>query len=308
MFKPCPLAITMDLIQKGKTWIRPERGKMKKIMASCALLAGIVGGCATSGDLEELGAELKKNQESLKQELQQSQEESQQKNETALNDLNSKSQQDLNQLRETLTEQQSQLGERVSSLDEKQTQQLEILRNEIMSGDESVKTGLQQELNNGIEALQTQLEAAKETLNALTASLDALTLQLSELEKIQAEDSKAVAAELKAINEALNISRSIQDVQVAFGDLKNRLEDSKTRLGTQELLLRQLDGQVSKSERNNLLIEQDIQQLEGRMQELLKVMEKRQKSRETQQPNVVPEKEESPESATETETQEAAEG
>ena len=128
------------------------------------------------------------------------------------------------------------------------------------------------------------------------------------MEKIQAEDSKAVAAELKAINEALNISRSIQDVQVAFGDLKNRLEDSKTRLGTQELLLRQLDGQVSKSERNNLLIEQDIQQLEGRMQELLKVMEKRQKSRETQQPNVVPEKEESPESATETETQEAAEG
>ncbi|MFL2773187.1 MAG: hypothetical protein ACJ0DH_06395 [bacterium] len=33
---------------------------MKKIMALCALLAGIVGGCATSGDLEELGAELKK--------------------------------------------------------------------------------------------------------------------------------------------------------------------------------------------------------------------------------------------------------
>ena len=78
----------MDLIQKGKPWIEPERGKMKKIMASCALLAGIVGGCATSGDLEKLGAELKKNQEALKQELQQSQEESQQKNETALNDLN----------------------------------------------------------------------------------------------------------------------------------------------------------------------------------------------------------------------------
>ena len=50
----------MDLIKKGKPWIEPERGKMKKIMASCALLAGIVGGCATSGDLEELGAELKK--------------------------------------------------------------------------------------------------------------------------------------------------------------------------------------------------------------------------------------------------------
>ena len=106
----------------------------------------------------------------------------------------------------------------------------------------------------------------------------------------------------------MNISRSIQDVQVAFGDLKNRLEDSKTRLSTQELLLRQLDGQVSKSERNNLLIEQDIQELEGRMQELLKVMEKRQKSRETLQQSVVPEKEESPESAKETETQEAVEG
>ena len=90
--------------------------------------------------------------------------------------------------------------------------------------------------------------------------------------------------------------------------MKNRLEDSKTRLGTQELLLRQLDGQVSKSERNNLLIEQDIQQLEGRMQELLKVMEERQKSKETQQQSEVPEKEESPESITETETQEASEG
>ena len=108
-----------------------------------------------------------------------------------------------------------------------------------------------------------------------------LSQQLLELEKLQREESQSVAAELKAINEALNISRSIQDVQVAFGDLKNRLEDSKTRLSTQELLLRQLDGQVSKSERNNLLIEQDIQELEGRMQELLKVLEKRKKKSET---------------------------
>ena len=54
----------MDLIQKGKPWNRPERGKMKKTIASCALLAGIVGGCATSGDLEELGAELKKKSKS----------------------------------------------------------------------------------------------------------------------------------------------------------------------------------------------------------------------------------------------------
>ena len=69
-----------------------------------------------------------------------------------------------------------------------------------------------------------------------------------------------------------------------------------------------LDGQVSKSERNNLLIEQDIQQLEGRMQELLKVMEKRQKNREIENPKVVPEKEERSESATDTETQEVTEG
>ena len=41
------------------------------------------GVCATSGDLEELGAELKKNQEALKQELQEKQDESEQKNGSA---------------------------------------------------------------------------------------------------------------------------------------------------------------------------------------------------------------------------------
>ena len=44
------------------------------------------------------------------------------------------------------------------------------------------------------------------------------------------------------------------------------------------------------------------------MQELLKVMEKRQKSREIENPKVVPEKDESSESATDTETQEVTEG
>ncbi len=54
-------------------------------MLSYAFLAVLVGGCATSGDLEELGAELKKNQEALKQELQEKHDESEQKIETAIN-------------------------------------------------------------------------------------------------------------------------------------------------------------------------------------------------------------------------------
>ncbi|HCP34458.1 MAG TPA: hypothetical protein DIT94_08735 [Deltaproteobacteria bacterium] len=288
--------------------IKPERGKMRKSMLSYAFLAVLVGGCATSGDLEELGAELKKNQEALKQELQEKHDESEQKIETAINDLSSKSEQDLNQLRESLKQQESLLGERISTLDESQKQQLGMLRNEIMAGDEAVKTGLQEEMSSGIAALQTQLDNSRQNQEALSASLDALKLQLMELEKLQAEESKLVTAELKAINEALNISRSIQDVQVAFGDLKNRLEDSKTRLSTQELLLRQLDGQVSKSERNNLLIEQDIQELEGKMQDLLKVLEKREKSSESTKIPDTPVKEENSESDPKTETKDAAEG
>ena len=148
-----------------------------------------------------------------------------------------------------------------------QKQQLKMLRKDITTGDEAVKKGLQDEITNVIAELQVQLDNSSKFQESLDIDLKKLSQQLLELEKLQREESQSVATELKGINEALNISRSIQDVQVAFGDLKNRLEDSKTRLSTQELLLRQLDGQVSKSERNNLLIEQDIQELEGRMQE-----------------------------------------
>ena len=186
----------------------------------------------------------------------------------------------MNKIRESLKQQQSELTSRISELEENQKQQFEMLRNDITIWDEAVKTGLQDEITKVITELQVQLDNSSKFQEILDIDLKKLSQQLLELEKRQREESQSVAAEIKAINEALNISRSIQDVQVAFGDLKNRLEDSKTRLSTQELLLRQLDGQVSKSERNNLLIEQDIQELEGRMQELLKVLEKRKKNYE----------------------------
>ena len=135
-------------------------------MASCALLAGIVGGCATSGDLEELGAELKKNR-SLKRELQQSQKESQRK----MSPRWRFEQQIPTRFKSTqgdLTEQQSQMGERVSNLDEKQTQQLEILRNGIMSGDESVKTVSNEQRNRGIANSTGSSQGDPECLAVLT--------------------------------------------------------------------------------------------------------------------------------------------
>ena len=254
---------------------------MKKWKISYTFIAILIGGCATSGDLEELGAEIKKYQETLKQDLQEQQNQSEQKNQAAVSEMNKKSEQDLNKIRESLKQQQSDLTSRISELEENQKQQLDMLRNDITTGDEAVKTGLQDKITDVIAELQVQLDNSSKIQESLDIDLKKLSQQLLELEKLQREESQSVAAEIKAINEALNISRSIQDVQVAFGDLKNRLEDSKTRLSTQELLLRQLDGQVSKSERNNLLIEQDIQELEGRMQELLKVLEKREKNSET---------------------------
>ena len=63
---------------------------MKKWMISCTFIAILIGGCATSGDLEELGAEINKNQETLKQDLQKQQNQSEKKNQVAVSELNKK--------------------------------------------------------------------------------------------------------------------------------------------------------------------------------------------------------------------------
>ena len=49
----------------GTNYFKPEGGKMKKWMISYTFIAILIGGCATSGDLEELGVEMKKNHETL---------------------------------------------------------------------------------------------------------------------------------------------------------------------------------------------------------------------------------------------------
>ena len=50
---------------------------------------------------------------------------------------------------------------------------------------------------------------------------------------------------------------------------------------SQELILRQLEGQMQRTERSNLLLEKDIRELEGRMKELLELMEQRQQKNST---------------------------
>ena len=50
-------------------------------------------------------------------------------------------------------------------------------------------------------------------------------------------------------------------------------------MSTQELLLRQLDSQIQNSERNNLLLNQDIQDLEECLRELLFILEQHQQNK-----------------------------
>ena len=111
--------------------------------------------------------------------------------------------------------------------------------------------------------------------------MEAMKVELSALKSAHDDEIKKINSELKEINEAINISRSIQDVQVSFGSIKNRLEDSRTRVESQELILRQLEGQMQRTERSNLLLEKDILELDGRLKELLELMEQRQQKNST---------------------------
>ncbi len=256
----------------------------------------LLAGCATSGDLEKLGETLRSERDAKNQEMLEQHQQDQQQNQSALSALQAESSKNMKSL-------ENSLGKKVEDLGLSQQKELETLRGEMTINNEKLKTELEGTIRQEIVVIQTDLQTSKDRLAENQTSLEAMKGELTVFSEGYRNEMERINSELASINEALNLSRSIQNVQVAFGDIKNRLEDSRTRLETQELLLRQLDSQIQKSERNNLLLEQDIQGMEGRLKDLLLVLEQRQKKGPKEQDALKPD--ESP--VTEEDSAESAE-
>lgn len=233
-----------------------------------------VAGCVSTSDLEELGASLQGNQETLELKLTDQQNQDRQAFQSGIENLQGS-------IESGLKKQETQFFSRIDELGRIQKQDVDDLRKEIQGGDQNLESTLKEEFNKSLAELQIRIVSSLLKQEQLQKEMEAMKVELSALKSAHDDEMKKINFELKEINEAINISRSIQDVQVSFGSIKNRLEDSRTRVESQELILRQLEGQMQRTERSNLLLEKDIRVLEGRMKELLELMEQRQQKNST---------------------------
>ena len=227
---------------------------MKTTHRNSSTVASLVGsalllvGCATSGDLEKLGTELRSERETLKQEL------------------TAQAQQDREAQQSALEATKTTLESKLAKSNAETRQQIEVLqqtadtqRTQDQEAAEQARNQLRTELLASLEALRESL-AAEQTQNA------------EELAKLQAAVAE-IRQELIVVNKAVDLSRKLQNVQATFNDLKNRIEQSQNRLRNQNDLIQSLEGQVIQSERANLAIEQEMQGLEEQMKALLKLLE-----------------------------------
>ena len=238
-------------------------------------------GCVSTSDLEELGSSLQGNQENFELKLTSRQDKDRQATQSGFANLEIR-------IESGLKQQETQLVNKIDEMEKVQQQNFNDLMKEIQRGDQNLETILKEKLKIELVYLQTRLKNSLLHQKNIQKELDAMALEVSVLKMDYDKEMIKINSKLKEINEAINISRSIQDVQVSFGSIKNRIDDSKNRVESQEIILRQLDGQIQKTERSNLLLEKDIRELEGRMIELRAILEQRQLKKTLQSGGTVP--------------------
>ena len=229
----------------------------------------VLTGCVSTNDLEEFGVSLQSNHEELELKLSEQQNQDRQDFQTRIDTLQGS-------IDSSLKKQEIQLISSIDDLGEKQQQDLEVLRKEFQGGDQSLESSLKKEFKKIVNELHIGIVSSQLKQEEIQKNMDAIKVKYSALKSAYEDEIYKINSQLKEINEAIDISRSIQDVKVSFGRIKNRIEDSRNRVESQELILRQLEGQMQRTERSNLLLEKDILELDGRMKELVKLMEKRQ--------------------------------
>jgi chromosome segregation ATPase len=123
---------------------------------------------------------------------------------------------------------------------------------------------------------------------ATTGDLETLKMQMNQensametrinakLEKSVADLEQKIAILDEKMNKILDqmaLSRNIQSVQITFNNLKKKIEDSETQIRNYNSRIEDLKSEITKSSSNNQNIQQEISEIEGKMDELISVLE-----------------------------------
>lgn len=123
---------------------------------------------------------------------------------------------------------------------------------------------------------------------ASTSDLENLKLQLQAdnaalEERINAKFDKSIAdlnsqlarvnQKMDKINEEMALSRNIESIQITFNNLKKKIEESEARIRSYNTRIQELKSDVTKSSTTNTNIQQEIGEIEGKMDELIQLLE-----------------------------------
>lgn len=96
------------------------------------------------------------------------------------------------------------------------------------------------------------------------------------LEKNLAEMSEQLSVlhgKMDKINEQMALSRNIESVQITFNNMKKKIEDAESKIKSYNARIEDLKSDLSKSSTSNRSIQQEISEIEGKMDELIQLLE-----------------------------------
>ena len=96
------------------------------------------------------------------------------------------------------------------------------------------------------------------------------------LEKNLAEMSEQLSVlhgKMDKINEQMALSRNIESVQITFNTMKKKIEDAESKIKSYNARIEDLKSDLSKSSTSNRSIQQEISEIEGKMDELIQLLE-----------------------------------
>jgi chromosome segregation ATPase len=128
-----------------------------------------------------------------------------------------------------------------------------------------------EDLKIGIQKENTAMELK------LNSKIDKNQLELNEgIDNLQSDLDTKIALindKLDLIAEQMALSRNIQSVQITFNNLKKKIEESEARVINYNNRIEALKAEITKSSSSNQNIQQEIGEIEGKMDELIQVLE-----------------------------------
>ncbi|MBU3914705.1 hypothetical protein KKA14_04150 [bacterium] len=94
------------------------------------------------------------------------------------------------------------------------------------------------------------------------------------IEDLQAKIT-VITDKMNVISEEMALSRNIQSVQITFNNLKKKIEESEAQVRSFNTRIQELKTDITKSSSTNTNIQQEIGEIEGKMDELIQLLEKK---------------------------------